>query len=1230
MRIHRLTIDGYGVWTGLRVERLAEGLSVLYGPNEAGKTTLLEFIRGALYGFGAGRARYLPPLRGGRPGGSVELASPHGRFVLDRHREAGPDDAPCDALALTASDGTRQGEPLLRVVLGGIDEAVFHNVFAVGLREMQELGTLSDSKAAELLYSLTAGLDRVSLVEVIRELEATRNRLLDRQGDTCEIGRLVEERGRLRAEIDQLSAGTRHYVRLAAQREQLDREAARLEEEQAAVEQHARVVELAATLSERWQQRAEIEQQLSVLAPATALPEGAVERLDAIVARLARHEQRAAELAARRRQMKTEVESLGIDRRLWRQAARIEAMVEQGPWIEALEQNIGELHSEVASLEGTLRREREALGFSGEAAADAPLCISGQAVRRLRTPAAAVRAARRQVEQSREQLATAEENAEVLGREMHSALAGRNEHELAGVIDQAGARVAQLRRRLMVDERLEELTRYQADLEEQSRDYLQRQLLPVWVVMAFGGCFALGVVLVMAGLFVPASVTGSFGWAMTVLGILGASAAGAGKVLLERSNARQLEACQRQVVMLQSQIKQADEERDTLDAQLPQGGGPIAARLQEAEKELAALEELVPIRSKRDTARERVEAAARGLAEAEGDLTVARRRWYEALTEIGLPPKLSPKQVRRVVAQCEQHGELFRQLQRRREELALRRRELESSAGRIRDLAAEAGVGSPEGQPVALLGQLDAALGRQRDRVERYRQLGRETRQLRRRYRRHVEAASRLKHQRRALFLEAGVEEEQQLREQAVQAARAVMLRQQADALARELEAAAAGTCPVGAIGKEIEEGDLEKRLDELLLRLDAAENRLRELFEQRGQTNEQLKNLAADRRLAHRQLELATVETRMQAALRRWQVFAVASRVLDAIRVDYERDRQPETLKEASGYLDRLTRGRYCRVWTPLGEDSLRVDDAEGNPLPVETLSRGTREQLFLALRLALAASYARRGAPLPLVLDDVLVNFDAERARAAAELLRDFAAAGHQLLVFTCHAHVFELFRSLGVAAAELPANAAANPPALYLTTEKPKRRRASKPKPPPAVEPVEVEPVLEQPSAPPEEDGQKLAAPIDDEIAAVESDDAPDSQLAQYEDEPLGEDLDEDDLWAEAAGAAERRGADRVFDADFFSSEDETADSPAWGRSDGHDAAGFDWYEEEQADAGGAPLDDEEDGYDEEEEYDEEDAFDDEESEEEEASDDEGDSYWEEEPDDEDDLGDPARAA
>ena len=266
----------------------------------------------------------------------------------------------------------------------------------------------------------------------------------------------------------------------------------------------------------------------------------------------------------------------------------------------------------------------------------------------------------------------------------------------------------------------------------------------------------------------------------------------------------------------------------------------------------------------------------------------------------------------------------------------------------------------------------------------------------------------------------------------------------------------------------------LEARRDDLRQRLAALQQQLHQRLEKRGQLSEQLNTLAADRQLAVKYLDLAVLEKRLEDALHRWQVLATTCWVLETIRTTYEQQRQPESLQEASGYLDRLTQGRYRRVWTPLGEHALRVDDAAGQSLPVEVLSRGTREQLFLSLRLALASSYARRGAPLPLILDDVLVNFDAERAKAAAAVLRDFAAAGHQLLIFTCHEHIMKIFKSLHVPVTQLPNNAEPGGSVVLLeqaAEEKPKRRAEGRPsrrkaaaesrKPRPQEEPVEEPP-------------------------------------------------------------------------------------------------------------------------------------------------------------------------
>ena len=71
-------------------------------------------------------------------------------------------------------------------------------------------------------------------------------------------------------------------------------------------------------------------------------------------------------------------------------------------------------------------------------------------------------------------------------------------------------------------------------------------------------------------------------------------------------------------------------------------------------------------------------------------------------------------------------------------------------------------------------------------------------------------------------------------------------------------------------------------------------------------------------------------------------------------------------------------------------------------------------------------------------MVLDDVLVNFDTTRAKAAAAVLRDFARAGHQLLVFTCHDHIKKLFKSLKVDVTSLPERASLDEPGNELDDE------------------------------------------------------------------------------------------------------------------------------------------------------------------------------------------------
>ncbi len=109
MRITSLEVDGFGVWSGLKLDEFSDGLNVFYGPNEAGKTTLMQFIRSVLYGFSPERRRYFPPLGGGRPGGALRLAGPDGQFEVTRHDDIENPGA-AELVTLTSADGARQGE----------------------------------------------------------------------------------------------------------------------------------------------------------------------------------------------------------------------------------------------------------------------------------------------------------------------------------------------------------------------------------------------------------------------------------------------------------------------------------------------------------------------------------------------------------------------------------------------------------------------------------------------------------------------------------------------------------------------------------------------------------------------------------------------------------------------------------------------------------------------------------------------------------------------------------------------------------------------------------------------------------------------------------------------------------------------------------------------------------------------------------------------------------------
>ena len=117
--------------------------------------------------------------------------------------------------------------------------------------------------------------------------------------------------------------------------------------------------------------------------------------------------------------------------------------------------------------------------------------------------------------------------------------------------------------------------------------------------------------------------------------------------------------------------------------------------------------------------------------------------------------------------------------------------------------------------------------------------------------------------------------------------------------------------------------------------------------------------------------------------------------------------------LAKASLYFAELTTGRYERLEPDeddRGEQIIVAVRPDGSTCAAEMLSEGTLDQLFLALRLASIALDASVAETLPFIADDLLVNFDDERARAALKLLAHFGQQT-QVILFTHHQHLVSL---------------------------------------------------------------------------------------------------------------------------------------------------------------------------------------------------------------------------
>ncbi|MEK5583378.1 AAA family ATPase [Paenibacillus sp. FSL P2-0536] len=1065
MKIEHLHINGFGRLHNREIH-LTQGVTVLYGRNEAGKSTTLQFIRSMLFGIpsrGNPLERY-EPMQGGLHGGTLKIRDCNdGLWTIRRFASGAEGSGRNEKLNITVNHPNETTQELgqaemERHLLGGISRSMFQQLFAVSLDELQELAALQSEEMSSFLFHAGMG-GGGAIMRAERRLVQEAEKLYKPRGKLQEAAKVVQAIEKLERQMVESRSYLPRYndniVALRATESELDE----LEQQRKLTGEQLVMFRKAQEVRELWLKWSEAQLELQGLPLILAFPEEGATRFQAFEGEIRNAQGSVVRYERLLSELTIELAKNPPD----------EVLAAQGPALERLDRHRSSyenrrterqrLEGELTALNEHLRRilrgidvswgPAELTSFSG-AAADREAARKFAAAfasydRRMEAEGATRQSLRSRLAAASASLQAAEwalAREHATGAEAFAQLAPRSAREVLQLWDELQ----------QAAERWREAQLSEGPARGAGSDGLgAKRMAALYRRLLWAG--AALTVLLPAALWLTGAPPAS---AVLAIGLLGAAdlALWAGLRGARRQESSPPEhggdvsAAAAEMLRLRGQLLSGAEPESVVPGRrtAAPGSSPDAGGLEASMRELRRLMEawsawrqrIERYAAERDACRTELETLAgqeKLLAEemhrAEAAFTETAEQYEEWLRQRRLPEGLSPEGLPDIFAMVEQGNELLRQ----ENKLSLRLKELEAECNMFEeelltliyesgaDLGDESGVAAAgfeidpqEGKRISALSLLSWLELRKRAWDDLKKDLiRRETMQSRlqdvdEELKESHRILGELREQRELLIQEGGATGgEDFLRRSA-----AVQRRSDLNKSIRQWELVMFGGWEeerVTALLELLNHHDAEalqlKRslAEELMERQEEGWNTL---LEQRGkllQEGEYLKERCVEDSVIQ-QLEEQRAALRIVAD--KYAVAAITAELIGRTRRVYEQEKQPQVLLLASIYFSKLTEGEYKRVVMTLGHNELKAEHKNGGLLDSGLLSRGTAEQLYLAIRLALAETMSRQ-VSLPLLFDDLFVNFDESRLHAALGLLGELSIS-RQIVMMTCHKHVAE----------------------------------------------------------------------------------------------------------------------------------------------------------------------------------------------------------------------------
>ncbi len=1024
MRIKELYLDGFGHFHQRTMGPVTGPVTVFYGPNEAGKSTTLAFIRAVLLGFPSRFNSHYPPMSGGRHGGRITVSDSNGEvYVVERYAGAR------GGLSIATANGpASNADVLLQRLTGNATPDLFRNVFAFSLDELQVATSLNDSSG--VIYS--AGQGAPGLPSLRKSLGDHKGQIYLSRGSSQRVPNLVKELQAIDTQLRAIEGNAGRYGYLTARKAEIDTELQDADAELQCLGAQRTEIQNLLNGWDDWVALSNCEAQLHDMPRYVDFPENPIARLDGLEERARLFREERDEAAGQLQRAEESAAAYIPGESLLQDAIGIEAVRRARSSFDNSVRDLPERQGELRGLEADFARNLSDLGHQwGEGELqdfDTSLVVRNQVNGwKERISETGERAQRTELQLTQERRTLQDNQAET--QEARDKLPPEPTMDAAALAQRqdslraARGRLEGYERERQNHDNLRGQLNALAVGQETPRGNSGRvSLLPIIALVLAGAVLAVAGILISGGALLLGILCGMvlLGVA-TMLWLMSRQAPSAGPSPMAMALGKQVADAERETETARQSLLESAATLG-LDAQFDGAALDSAeARLEAARNALdawnAAGTRLEDALRREKLQEQRVDAAVREREAAEAASQEAQREWRQWLVERSLDETLTPDAMTSFIARVETARSSLSEARRMRDRVAAIEHDIREFREQVEPLAASHSLPLEPGDQRQLAQVADELIQRLDEAEtavshrEQTKAQAEENRQLLDSRDRRLQAAE----EELAALLAAGeADDTEDFRRRARQHEERLGWERRREEHSRKLEWFSGPGQRFDAFREALAKADPNRiseesaRLSELHAEVDAKRNALRE---ERGGIDTELAQLTGEEESSALRIRRRTLEEQLREQAREWSRLTIAEALLEKTRQKFEQERQPSVIRHAQDFFSGVTGQRYQRLYAPIGEQTITVTGADGgNKQPAE-LSRGTREQLYLALRFGLIREFGEHGERLPVVVDEALVNFDPQRARLAVESFAQLAET-NQVLVFTCHPATAEMF--------------------------------------------------------------------------------------------------------------------------------------------------------------------------------------------------------------------------